>query len=167
LLALKSAQLDVYDNIPANEFSQLTQDQRMQEKYNFYTPETYDFSFIGINSRLEKFADKRTRQAIAHLLDIDQIIKVTQKQYATRTIGPVKPGDINYNSSVNLFPYNPSKAIELLKQAGWQQQNGKWVKRIKKQLTPLTITVLYKAGNTTNENTAFIFRQAAAQIVFL
>ncbi|QHT67154.1 ABC transporter substrate-binding protein [Rhodocytophaga rosea] len=163
VLSLKREALDIYSNVPATEFLQLTQDEAMQKKYNFFTPETYDFTYLGINGRLEKFADKKTRQAIAHLLDINNMIKVTQQSFAVRTIGPVKPGDPNYNTSVALYNYNINKAIQLLQAAGWQKENNQWVRIVEEEKIPLTINLQYKAGNNDYEDIALIFRQAAAE----
>jgi peptide/nickel transport system substrate-binding protein len=163
VMSLKSNALDVYGNVPATEFLQLTQDEVMQKKYNFFTPETYDFTYLGINSRLEKFADQKTRQAIAHLLDVDNMIRVTQQTFAVRTVGPVKPGDPNYNTSVALYEYNVKKAIQLLQAAEWKKEDNQWVKIVEEEKIPLTINLQYKAGNSDYENIALIFKQAAAQ----
>lgn len=163
LLALKSGLMDLYSNVPAPEFRQLTQDAAMQEKYNFFTPETYDFTYIGLNSRLEKFAGRLTRQAIAHLMDINNMIRVTQHTFAVRTVGPVKPGDVNYNTSIALYPYNITKAQELLLADGWRKEDGQWIKILNEEKIPLTINLQYKAGNSDYENIAHIFKQAAAQ----
>jgi peptide/nickel transport system substrate-binding protein len=162
-MSLQSGTLDVYGNVPATEFQQLTQDEIMQRKYNFFTPETYDFTYLGINSRLEKFADRKTRQAIAHLLDIDNMIRVTQQSFAVRTLGPVKPGDPNYNTSVALYEYNVKKAIQLLQSAGWKKEDNQWVRIVEEEKIPLTINLQYKAGNSDYENIALIFKQAAAE----
>lgn len=163
VLSLKSGALDVYGNVPATKFLQLTQNEAMQQKYNFFTPETYDFTYMGINSRLEKFADRKTRQAIAHLLDVDNMIRVTQQSFAVRTIGPVKPGDHHYNTLVPLYNYSVKKAIELLQSAGWKKEDNQWVRIVEEERIALTINLQYKAGNSDYENIALIFKQAAAK----
>jgi peptide/nickel transport system substrate-binding protein len=164
LRALQDQAIDVYTNIPANDFTQLTQEEDFVKRFSCFTPDTYDFTYIGINSRNEKFADRLTRQALAHLLDINSIIQVTQKNFATRVSGPLKPDDKFYNKDIGLFEYNPQKATELLIQAGWQQQEGKWVKIVDEEKIPLTIQLMYKAGNTDYESIGLIFKQAASQI---
>jgi peptide/nickel transport system substrate-binding protein len=164
LRALKTNAIDVYSNIPANDFVQLTQDPHFKENFACFTPETYDFTYLGINSRHEKFASRLTRQALAHLLDIPAIIELTQKSFATRTIAPLKPDDPFYNKQIRLYAYDPQKAVQLLEQAGWKKSAGRWTKISKEVAIPLEINLQYRAGNTEYENIALIFKQAAGQI---
>jgi peptide/nickel transport system substrate-binding protein len=164
LRALKTNGIDVYSNIPATDFVSLMQDQSFKQNFTTFTPETYDFTYIGINSRYEKFADRLTRQALAHLMDIPAFIEVTQKNFATRTIAPLKPDDPFYNKQIKAYEYNPKKAEQLLKQAGWKNADGQWKRIISEVEIPLEINLQYRAGNTEYENIALIFQQAAKQI---
>lgn len=164
LQALRNNIIDVYSNIPANDFLQLTQDPDFKKRFTSYIPETYDFTYIGINSRFEKFNSRLTRQALAHLINIPSIIQVTQRNFATRTVGPIKPDDKFYNKHIKLYDYNPQKAVQLLQQAGWKKTEGGWAKIMKEVKIPLEITMQYRAGNTEHETIALIFKQAADQV---
>jgi peptide/nickel transport system substrate-binding protein len=165
VLALKSARLDVYQGLPPTDFLQLRRNQQFQQKYTLFSPPTYDFTYIGINGRNEKFADKRTRQALACLLDVPKMIQVTQRGFAIQTIGPVNPANkLYYNNHIQPYTFNLTRAAALLQAAGWQKVNNQWQKEINGELTPLTILLNYKAGNSEFENIAFIFQQAAAKI---
>jgi peptide/nickel transport system substrate-binding protein len=164
LLSLKDASVDVYNNIPSQDFIQLTEDPVSKKNYNFFTPETHDFTYIGLNSRSVKFADRLTRQAIRHLMDVNNIMAVTQKGFAVRTSGPFKPNDPFYNTDIQLAGYDLQKAEQLLKQAGWQKQKGQWSRVINEEKILLTIDLLYRAGNTEYESIALIFAEAARQI---
>ncbi|WP_230680364.1 ABC transporter substrate-binding protein [Pontibacter rufus] len=164
LLALKNQQLDVLENIPAAEFNQLKADKSFTEDYALYTPNSYEFAYIGLNSRLPKLSDKRTRQAIANLLDINSFIKVSQQSYATPTVGPVPPSiKPYYNNKLKPYSYNLQKATALLQAAGWQRKADGWFKTINGQQQQLTLEVSYRAGNTVFENAALIFQQGAAK----
>lgn len=165
LLALNNEQLDVYPGIPANNFIQLRHNKSFLQQYNLYTPATYDFTYIGINGRNEKFSDKRTRQALAHLLDIPKIIAVTQRNFAVRTVGIVNPTDKKfYNNRIQPYDFNLREAVRLLRAAGWQEKNKGWQKQVNGQVIPLTIKFSYRTGNNEFENIAFIFQQAAATV---
>lgn len=164
LLALRNRQLDVLENIPAAEFNQLKADKSFTEDYALYTPDSYEFAYIGLNSRLPKLADKRTRQAIANLLDISSFIKVSQQSYATPTVGPVPPAiKPYYNNKLKPYAYNLQKATTLLQAAGWQRKADGWFTNINGQEQQLTLEVSYRAGNTVFENAALIFQQGAAK----
>ncbi len=164
LLALKNRQLDVLENIPAAEFNKLKTDSAFTKDYALYTPDSYEFAYIGLNSRHPKLSDKRTRQAIAYLLDINSFIKVSQQSYATPTVGPVPPAiKPYYNGSLKPYTYNLQKATELLKAAGWDRKANGWFKLINGEQQQLTLELSYKAGNTAFENAALIFQQGAAK----
>lgn len=163
LLTLKSEQLDVYAGIPFKAYEQLAADKNFKQKYNLFAPATYDFTYLGINGRLKKFADVRTRQALAHLFEVNKIIQVTQGGLATRTIGPIIPANTPfYNKALTPYNFDLNKATVLLQAAGWVKDQGGWQKQLDGQWVPLTITLSYKTGDTEFENIALIFKQAAA-----
>ncbi|WP_276497006.1 ABC transporter substrate-binding protein [Pontibacter litorisediminis] len=165
LLALKNRQLDVLEGIPAAEFEQLKQQKAFLQDYALHTPDAYEFVYAGINTRKQKFSDKRTRQAIAYLLDPESVIKVAMQQYGTPTVGPIPPTVTHfYNTDLRPYTYSPDKASSLLKSAGWVRQQDGWYKNIDGQRQMLTIEVLYRAGSTTHENAATILQQNAANI---
>ena len=165
VLSLKSKNLDVLSDIPAGQYQQLAADESFTAQYNLFTPATYDFTYLGINARLAKFADARTRQALAHLLETDKIIKSTMSGFATRTVGPITPGnDQFYNKELKPYHYNLSQATALLQAAGWVKNENGWQRDLNGEVVPLTINLNYKAGNTEFENIALIFQQAAAKL---
>ncbi len=165
LLALKNRQLDVLGNIEAAEFDRIKTNNQFTEDYALYTPDAFEFIYAGINSRLPKFSDSRTRQAIAHLLDVKSIIKVSQQDYATPTVGPVPPTLKDfYNDKLSPYTFSKQQASELLRAAGWVKEADGWFQDLNGSREQLTIRVNYRAGNTTYENAAIIFQQHAAEL---
>ena len=165
VLALKNEKLDVYSGIPPHDFIQLKRNKSFLQNYSLFTPATYDLTYIGINGRNEKFSDKDTRQALAHLLDIPKIIKVTQQNFAVPAVGLIRPSDKKfYNTRIQPYSFNLQEATRLLQTAGWRKVNNSWQKQIDGETVPLTINLSYKAGNTEFENIAFIFQEAAAKV---
>lgn len=164
LLALNNRQLDVLENIPAAEFDQLKQEKQFMADYNLYAPDAYEFVYAGINTRATKLSDKRTRQALAYLLDIRNLIQVSQKNYATPTAGLIPPSIQKfYNDKLEPYFYKPEKARQLLTASGWVWENNGWYKSIEGRKEQLTLEVSYRAGNTSFENAAAIFQQNAAK----
>ena len=162
---LESEGLDVLGDIPPTQYARLAADKDFTATYNLFTPKTYDVTYLGINARLEKFADPRTRQALAHLLNIDQIIKATLNGFAVRTQGPISPADNQfYHKGLKPYNYNLNQATALLQAAGWVKSDNGWQKNINGEITPLSINLNYKAGNTEFENIALIFQQGAAKL---
>ncbi|MEJ8755738.1 ABC transporter substrate-binding protein [Pontibacter sp. H259] len=165
LLALKNRQLDVLEDIPAREFDQLKTNKALLKDYTLFTPASYGSVYVGLNSRLPKFSDKETRQAIAHLLDVANYIKITQQQYATPTVGIIPPNlKEYYNTDLKPYAFNLVKAKALLTKAGWQQRQSGWFRNVNGTVQQLTIKLSYKASNTVLEATALIFQESAAKL---
>ncbi|GAB3528156.1 peptide-binding protein [Pontibacter brevis] len=165
LLALKNRQLDVLENIEAAEFDKIKKDESFQEDYALYSPDAYEFVYAGLNTRSPKLSDKRTRQAIAHLLDVSSVIQVSQRNYASPTVGPIPPSVKEYyNSSLAPHSFSAEKVAGLLEAAGWQKEQDGWYKSIGGKREQLTIEVNYKAGSNTFETAAIIFQQRAAEV---
>ncbi|MES2731673.1 MAG: ABC transporter substrate-binding protein [Bacteroidota bacterium] len=165
LLALKNDQIDVLDNISVSDYARMQTDANIQARFALLSPKTYDITLLGMNARLEKLADRKTRQAIAMMLDVDNIIKATEQGYAQRTVGMVSPHDtLHYNQAIVPYPYDLEKAAALLREAGWQQKNGHWQKEHRENIQPLTLNLQYRTGDPAMENLALIFQESAKKL---
>jgi peptide/nickel transport system substrate-binding protein len=66
------------------------------------------------------FDKKEVRQAVCYAVDRDTIIKTLLEGLATRLDGPVGPGQYGYDPKTQFkYEYNPAKAKQLLKKAGY------------------------------------------------
>ncbi|WP_210465109.1 ABC transporter substrate-binding protein [Rufibacter roseolus] len=165
LLALKSQALDVMDNIPLVTFQEMKRDEKYQQVYNFYSPTSFDFVYMGVNGQNAKLENRLTRQALAHLLNVPQIISSVQGGLATPTVGLVHPQEKNfYNAELPLVKYDQEKARALLQAAGWQQTSSGWQQKINGRPQTLTLELLYRAGNSDFENMSLLFQQNAKSL---
>lgn len=64
--------------------------------------------------------DVRVRQAINYAIDRDSIIKTVLQGKAYPAVGILPPTIKGYNKNVTTYKYNPKKAKELLKEAGYE-----------------------------------------------
>jgi len=62
---------------------------------------------------------ERVRQAFAHAIDKDQLIKIALKDTAKRANGILPPGIPGYDANFAGLSYDPQKAKQLLAQAGY------------------------------------------------
>jgi len=90
---------------------------------------TYNIPYIftyAIDYNLEHplFRDKKVRQAIAHAIDIRGIINKVESGYGIQSTGPFLPNAWFSNPEVKPLEYNPAKALELLKEAGWEMNDN-------------------------------------------
>lgn len=165
LVALKNRRLDVWQNVPAPVFEQLQKDQEQAKALQFFSPQTYTFAYLGFNARLPKFADNATRQALAHLLDLDAILKVTQRSFAVKTVGPVSPAaKAYYHQGLKPYAFDLARAQALLQKAGWQKNAMGWTRKSAGEAQQLTLQVAYSGSATELEGVALILQQAAAKL---
>ncbi len=65
------------------------------------------------------FKDKRVRKAMNHAIDKQTLVKKVLKGYAKTAHSVVTPLHFGYTKDVVNYPYDPAKAKELLKEAGY------------------------------------------------
>lgn len=79
---------------------------------------------IYLNTAHPPFDDVRVRQALAYALDRQTIIDTVFDGYALESVGPYHPWAWIHNPDwTQPYPYNPEKARQLLKEAGYGPQN--------------------------------------------
>lgn len=122
--ALKSEEIDAMANIDPNDFIEMKKDSALNTMYNFETPNFLGFFMLYVNGRNEKLADKNVRRALAHAIDVDQIIETVYAGLANRLAAPVHPSASYYNNNLTPPAYDINRAKELLKAAGWEDSNN-------------------------------------------
>lgn len=167
LTALKAEKLDVMRSIKSKDFAALPESEKYNANFNSHTPMMLAYTYIGINTRKPMFADKKVRQAFAHLVDVDKQIKTIKYGQAQRTVGPIHPSNKKeYNSSLSYYDYNPEKAKQLLTEAGWSDSNGDGTldKEIDGQKVEMSFTFSYNTGNDERKATALLFQEEARKV---
>jgi peptide/nickel transport system substrate-binding protein len=163
LLALRRGELDVYAQPSSVEFEQLRRSG--PEKYNFFSPPSYRVVVMEVNTRQRTLGDAYTRQALARLLNTEQLVRTTQYGQGQRSTGIINPRERwAYHDSLPLISYAPEVAVERLRQAGWRRFGGGWSRSRDGQTQQLAPRLFYAAGDRTYETIALAFQQAAKQI---
>lgn len=81
--------------------------------------------YVGLNqSSYAPFKDKRVRQAFAHAIDKDAIVKNVLLDVPVRAEGILPDGIPGFNPDFKGLPYNPEKAKALLAEAGFPGGKG-------------------------------------------
>jgi peptide/nickel transport system substrate-binding protein len=73
---------------------------------------------LSMNNKKAPFDDKRVRQAVMYAIDRQAVVDTAWNGYGTVVGGPVPTTDPYYEDLNDVYPYDPEKAKQLLKEAG-------------------------------------------------
>ncbi len=160
---LKGGALDVVPDIEAATFVEMRDDPSMTDCFEFYSPSMLAVAFIYVNQNNPKLADKRVRQALAHAIDVSQVIEKVYFGMGERLASPVHPAQKFYNDDLALPDYNAEKAKTLLAEAGWTDTNsdGTVDKEIDGERVELVLTYSYSNSRASSERSALIIQESA------
>jgi peptide/nickel transport system substrate-binding protein len=160
-MELKSGNLDMMPLSPQQYLYQ-TQGRLWDQGFNKFKYLSSSYAYLGYNLKRPLFADVRVRQAIAHAIDKQEIVKGVLLGQGESTIGPYKPGTWAYNTGIQDYRYDPAAARTLLTQAGWKDRDGDgW---LDKDGRVFAFTILTNQGNTLRINAATIIQYRLRQI---
>ncbi|NJB67147.1 peptide/nickel transport system substrate-binding protein [Desulfobaculum xiamenense] len=143
-LELKAGNLDFMGLTPQQYLFQ-TKGPEWEANFNRFEYLSFGYNFIGWNLRLPMFADKRVRQALAHAVDKQALIKGVLMGLGEPTIGPYKPGTWMFNDKLTDYDFNPQKTRDMLAEVGWRDSDGDgWLDRDGKRFS---FTLLTNQGN--------------------
>ena len=146
---IRTGEADFITTVPLEQIKSLEAD----ETLNVTAIPSIMQKHLDLNNFFKPFSDKRVRQAINYAINKDALVKVAYNGYAVPQYGILAS---QYPGAVKLgpWPYNPQKARELLKEAGypngfstilWSGYNdttsGKVVQFLQQQLAQVGIKV--------------------------
>jgi peptide/nickel transport system substrate-binding protein len=160
LVTLKSGGLDTMDLTPvqATRGSDSERFKREFQKLAYFAP---SYSYIGWNNQNPIFRDKRVRQAMTYLTNRKQMVKTLLFGLGEVVNGPIFFFRPEYDKNLNEYPYNPDKALSLLKEAGWQDTDGDGVldKVINGQKTPFRFEFKVPSGSSTAKSVVLVLQE--------
>jgi peptide/nickel transport system substrate-binding protein len=120
LMAFKNGDLDILNPSPKD-----AKDLEAEGKYNIVTPPEGQFPSLGGNSKdpNSPFYDIRVRRAISYAIDVPALADAFGLGYWKVTNQWAIPDTWAYNTDVVGYPYDPAKAIALLEEAGYNEDN--------------------------------------------
>lgn len=159
LTTLKSGGLDEMGLTPIQHIRGTSSERFNNEfqKFEYFAP---SYSYIGWNHLHPIFRDKRVRQAMTYLTNRQQMVKTILFGLGTVVDSPIYFFRPEYDKTLFSHPYDPAKAQELLKEAGWEDTDGDGIldKEIDGQRIPLRFELKINSGNTTRKSVALIFQ---------
>ncbi len=117
-------QLAAFSAVPLADLDRMAKIPGLKVVTKGYEALTYQL-VVEINHRRKELADLKVRQAIAHAIDKDFVVKTIFLGYAEAATGPVPKNDPQfYTPDVELYPFDVAKANALLDEAGYERTSG-------------------------------------------
>lgn len=96
----------------------------LQKNLNLYKELGNSYTYLGFNLKHKPFDDIRVRKAINYAIDKQEIIDGVYLGLGINIASPYKPGTRWSNPTLKPITYDPLKARNLLKEAGFEDSNG-------------------------------------------
>ncbi|MFA7345383.1 MAG: peptide-binding protein [Terrimicrobiaceae bacterium] len=88
-------------------------------RFDVFSSPSGSYTYIGWNLNRPLFKDQRVRQAMAHAVDVPDMVKYILYGHGLQSTGIFTPQMWFFNPEVIPFTYDPDKARALLDAAGW------------------------------------------------
>ncbi len=158
---LQSGGIDMTKSLSKTSFTELKQ---QNELYSFSTPETMRIAYLGLNNRDPKLKEKSVRQALAHCLDVEAIIKVEQQGLGRPIpvlLPPKKPG---FPQALPPRLKDIEKSKQLLLSAGWSDTNSDGtVDKVVEGSTTELVFDMHISGSQLSKTIAFLLKEGAKE----
>ncbi len=138
------------------QYSRQTDSHFFKKNYQKFKYPVFSYTYLGFNLKHPWFKEKKVRQAIAHAIDKEEIVKGILFGLGKSATGPYVPNTWPYNPDVKKYEFDPGKAKALLKEAGWQDTNGDGI--LEKDGKPFEFTILTNMGNSSRLKAATIIQ---------
>ena len=115
LQALQSGEVQMFDNVGPQDFAAI----RGNKQYKLFLRPPTSLGYVGINQSLPPMNNPLVRQALAYGLNGAAVAKAFYGGAGTPATQFLPPSLVGFaKKGVPTYPYNPTKSIALLKQAG-------------------------------------------------
>jgi len=165
LAALKSGQVDLLPDVKETTIDQIKNDPNLASHFKVLSADVLQYYYIGMNNNGRLLSDVRVRSALAHLVNVDQMIETLLGGNANKVISPILPQKPYYVGNLKSPDHNPSKAAAILDQAGYNVRgnDGIRVKNINGKNERLSLTIL-TTGKQLGKDVATLLKNEAAKI---
>lgn len=164
ITALKGGKIDVIPEVRSTDWIDLPNSKKFMANYDRHELDKLSYIYLGMNVKNPMWRGQKTRLAMAHLIEADQMIETLLNGLGRRTVGPIHPILKNdYNSEIEPYPYDMEKAKKLLAEDGWEDKDGDGIldKVIDGKRRPLKLDFVVAQGSTVSKNFALMVKESA------
>jgi peptide/nickel transport system substrate-binding protein len=160
-MELRGGNLD-YMGLTPYQYKRQTRTPFFLKGFRKFSFPSYGYTYLGYNLKLQLFHDLRVRRAITYAINRKMIVDVVLLGLGSVSTGPFPPVSWAFNPKVKPYPYNPQKARQLLREAGWRDSDGDGV--LDKEGRPFEFTIITNQGNLQREAVAEIIQYQLAKV---
>jgi peptide/nickel transport system substrate-binding protein len=150
---LMAGEVDYFDYLTPDNFETL----KSVPSFEVYSAPIPFYYMIVLNLKEEKFGDSRVRRALNYAVDKDEIVKRALKGRGSVSSGMIFPGSWAYDPAVKPYPYDPRKALALLREAGWEDRDGDHF--LDRDGRPFEFAIYVDTGDDLKKRAAVIIQQ--------
>ncbi len=160
--SLKSGEIDFGDDFTPEQYQDQMVGEDFDRNFNRKAIPFPFYEYVGWNAKVSGdpqrsfFADVKVRQAMAHLINVPEIIENIMLGTAEPINSMVYKDRPEYNQELKGYGYNPEKATSMLEEAGWMDTDGDGVldKVINDEKVDFSFSLYYRRGNEMRERIA-------------
>ncbi|MGK5093787.1 ABC transporter substrate-binding protein [Deltaproteobacteria bacterium TL4] len=124
-LKIQKGTLDLVINaVPLMKLEQFKKG-KLSETYRVVEEPGLSYQYLGFNMEHPILKNQKVREAIAHAINLQELIVHFKKNHASIADSLLTPQNEYYAKDLPAYDYNPQKAAELLEQAGYPVKGGK------------------------------------------
>lgn len=147
LTAFLAGEIDLLNNLPVDSVDKILESDRGEIE----SISTARIIYLGLNDKEgSPFQDKRVRQAANYAIDQDSLLEHVLNGHGTKMTGPISEISEGYSEQKE-YEYNPEKAKELLKEAGYEPGELKMVIETTNGRYPMDAQVAQAMSTQMNE----------------
>jgi oligopeptide transport system substrate-binding protein len=109
--------------VPSDKTDEVATDPKYQA-YQLLRKPTLSLLYIGFNTQVKPFDDRRVRQAFNYAVNREAIVQEITKMSSITATGALPPGMAGHDPDLEGYPYNLDKAKVLLAEAGYPDGIG-------------------------------------------
>jgi peptide/nickel transport system substrate-binding protein len=160
-LELETEGLD-FAGLSPLQYKRQTDNDFFKQNYKKFRLPSFSYTYLGYNLKNPKFQDPRVRQALNYAVDKNEIIKIVLLGLGEVATGPFVPQSWAYNKEVAAISFDPAKAVELLREAGWKERDKDgWLVQGKERFE---FTIITNQGNDERLKVCQIIQRRLASI---
>lgn len=115
LASFLNGEIDLFNNVPVDSINQI----KNSSNAKIAEVGSARVDYLALNTFSKgPMQNEQVRQAMNYAIDVDGLLKNVLNGYGNRITGPLAKNNTEY-ASTPAYPYDPDKAVSLLKQAGY------------------------------------------------